>query len=252
MARIYTQPGDEKPQLDKKSIQEFFELRAQKAADLGPTRAVIYQDNNPELAKQRDKAEKELLLPKLKLSHDSRILDAGCGTGRWAKAVLPLCASYLGVDMSPGLIAVAKEQIQAANCQFQVCPVDEISPEVIGMDCPFTHILSFGVFIYLNDADILKALEGYASVIASNGKILFREPIAILQRLTLLEHFSEDMQQPYSAIYRTSEELQKLFATVLQPHGFLQFCEGDVYTHAALNNRAETKQKWFLWGKDSK
>ncbi|MDF0729875.1 class I SAM-dependent methyltransferase [Pseudomonas entomophila] len=251
MARIYTKPGDKKPRLDKQSILDFFEKRAQKAADLGPTRAVIYQDKSLDLAERRDQAEKALLLPKLKLKGDSRVLDAGCGTGRWAEVVIPRCSSYVGVDVSPGLVEVAKQRFSTApNAQFHVCAVDAITPDGEGMDLPFSQILSFGVFIYLNDDEITHALNGYLSVAGATARILFREPIAVSERLTLLEHFSDDMNQQYNAIYRTENELQELMQPTLQKHGFHQVAEGDVYSDNTLNNRVETKQKWFLWEKE--
>lgn len=130
MARIYTQPEDEKPKIDKSSVLEFFEERAAKVSTLGPIRAVIYQDKNVDLAERRDAAEKSLLLPLLKIDNSSRVLDAGCGTGRWADIVIPHCASYFGVDVSPGLIKVAVERFgDQANARFAVCPVDALSKE---------------------------------------------------------------------------------------------------------------------------
>lgn len=249
MARIYTQPDDEKPKIDKSSVLEFFEVRAAKVSTLGPTRAVIYQDKNVDLAERRDAAEKSLLLPLLKVDDSSRVLDAGCGTGRWAEIVIPQCASYFGVDVSPGLIKVAVERFsEHTNAQFAVCPIDALSKEKIGVDQAFTHILSFGVFIYLNDDEILNALRGYVDIVETGSKIMFREPIALENRLTLLEHFSDDMDQQYSAIYRTEAELLLLIKTVFGDE-FYQMGAGHVYPGTALNNRIETKQKWFLWEK---
>lgn len=249
MARIYTRPEDEQPKIDKFSVLEFFEKRAKKVNTLGPTRAVIYQDKNADLAERRDAAEKALLLPLMKVDNASRILDAGCGTGRWAEILIPQCASYFGVDVSPGLIKVAVERFgDYNNVQFAVCPIDALSKEKTGVDQAFTHILSFGVFIYLNDDEILDALRGYADLVASGSLIMFREPIALENRLTLLEHFSDDMDQQYSAIYRTEQELLSLIKTVFG-NTFAQVDADDVYPDATLNNRTETKQKWFLWEK---
>ncbi|MFJ2536220.1 class I SAM-dependent methyltransferase [Pseudomonas sp. NPDC087614] len=249
MARIYTKSEDKKPKIDKTSVLEFFEKRAEKVNTLGPTRAVIYQDKNADLAERRDAAEKALLLPLMKVDNSSRILDAGCGTGRWAEILIPQCASYFGVDVSPGLIKVAVERFgDHNNAQFAVCPIDALSKDKIGADQPFTHILSFGVFIYLNDDEILDALRGYADLVATGSRIMFREPIALENRLTLLEHFSDDMDQQYSAIYRTEQELLSLIKTVFG-NTFAQVDANDVYPDATLNNRTETKQKWFLWEK---
>ncbi|CAI8812862.1 Methyltransferase family protein [Pseudomonas sp. IT-P2] len=249
MARIYTTPKDEKPKINKSAVLDFFEQRATKVSTLGPTRAVIYQDKSPDLAERRDTAEKNLLLPLLSISQSSHILDAGCGTGRWAEAVVPHCASYFGVDVSPGLIKVAHDRFGShENVRFAVCPVDALSKEALGTERLFTHILSFGVFIYLNDDEVLDALSGYAALGAPGCRLIFREPVALEQRLTLLEHFSDEMDQQYNAIYRTEQELISLIKSVLGD-AFIQVDSGDVYPDPSLNNRTETRQKWFLWEK---
>ncbi len=251
MTRIYTPVDEEKPLIDKSAILDFFEKRAEKVEVLGPICAVIYQDKNPGLAERRDAAEKGLLLPLIEIDRSSNVLDAGCGTGRWAEVIIPECAYYHGVDLSPGLIRVARERFaQCENAQFSVCTIDKLSIETIGATTEFSHILSFGVFIYLNDNEVLEALRRYVAVAASKSRIMFREPIALLDRLTLLEHFSDDMNQQYNAIYRTEMELFYLVAAALEPAGFYQIGSGDVYVDAELNNRTETKQRWFLWGRE--
>lgn len=247
MARIYSHASDDAPEIDKDSVLNFFEERANKVDVLGPTRAVIYQDKNIDLAEKRDVAEKKLLLPLLHINDSSRVLDAGCGTGRWAEVVIPECAEYFGVDVSPGLIKVARERFgNRTNASFAVCAVDAMLKEKLCVDRVFTHVLSFGVFIYLNDAEVIDALRNYADLSAAGAVVMFREPVALQKRLTLLEHFSEDMDQKYSAIYRTEEELLLLISKVFGSD-FAQIGSGEVYSDAALSNRAETKQKWFLW-----
>ena len=65
MTRVLSHDGTDHPSLDREQVRTFFEDRAQKARQLGPTQAVIYQDKHPELAAARDRAEKALLLPAL-------------------------------------------------------------------------------------------------------------------------------------------------------------------------------------------
>lgn len=248
MARIYSQAGEQAPEIDPQAVLAFFEQRAEKAETLGPTRAVIYQDKNPQLAKHRDAAEKALLLPLLALNPLSRVLDAGCGTGRWAQAVLPTCAQYVGTDVSPGLVRVARERFAAQHhAQFVVCPADQLSLASMQAEQPFTHVLACGLFIYLNDTQALRALGCFAEMAAANCRVMLREPVAVEQRLTLKEHFSEDMDQHYHATYRTEAELVALACATLGQQGFTAVGQGDVFTDTALNNRLETKQRWFLW-----
>lgn len=247
MSKITSSPDDEKPVIDQAAVLDFFEARAKKVATLGSTRAVIYQDKSEDLAERRDAVEKSLLYPVLELGSEDRVLDAGCGTGRWAEILIPNCNSYHGVDVSPGLIQVAEERFRAAsNARFSVCPLEKISLPAIGAIESFTRIISFGVYIYLNDDAALNALHCMGQVAAPQARIVLREPIAVTNRLTLKEHFSDEMDQYYNAIYRTEAELLEMVDATLIKAGFRLRASGDVYSDSALNNRVETKQKWFV------
>ena len=59
-----------------------------------------YQDKHPELVLQRDSHEKRKILPILGITKGKRVLDIGCGVGRWADSVLSNGGIYLGVDYS--------------------------------------------------------------------------------------------------------------------------------------------------------
>lgn len=244
MSRITSKVGVKAPRIERKSIEKFFSERAAKADQLGHVQAVIYQDKNPDLAKQRDLAEKSKLLPLLNLSGKESVLDVGCGTGRWADAIAPNCASYLGTDFSPDLIEIANRRFESMpHMQFACLPAEKVSFDTIGKR--FDLIISMGLFIYLNDDELVQTLRGYASVSKDLCKLLIREPMGVESRLTILEHFSEDMEQVYNAIYRTDAELLAMVAEELFPVGFRLLDSGDVYEET-LNNRSDTKQKWLL------
>jgi len=248
MSRTFSRPGDQSPEIDRKAVLDFFEQRAAKVGEIGATRAVIYQDKNLDLAERRDAAEKAFLYPKLDLRAQDRVLDAGCGTGRWAGLLLSSGAEYHGVDVSPGLIDVAKRHFDTTQgARFTVCSIDAISLDAIGASDPFSRIVSFGVYIYLNDDEVRQALRQLADVAAADCRILFREPVGLDMRLTLKEHFSDDMDQYYNAIYRTEPELMAMFDSTLLPAGFRMIESGDVYQDSALNNRADTRQRYFLF-----
>jgi cyclopropane fatty-acyl-phospholipid synthase-like methyltransferase len=247
MARIKSEPGaTDAPRIDRAAVETFFAQRAVKAQDLGPLRAVIYQDKHPDLAERRDRAEKAALLPRIALTSVSRVLDLGCGTGRWTPHIADICAHYHGVDFAEGLVRIANEAHGARdNVRFTTHPVDAVSMDAIGETEPFDRIVMFGVLIYMNDEEVANALDGIAAAAASTAQVLIREPVALGARLTIKEHHSDDMEQSYNAIYRTADELTRLFEERLAPSGFSLVASGDVYTEAELNNRADTRQQWF-------
>jgi SAM-dependent methyltransferase len=252
VARLITEPfAENAPEIERNAVKTFFERRATKYGTLGPLQTVIYQDKNPELAQNRDAAEKALLRPKLDLSPDLHVLDIGCGTGRWVDEVAPRCAVYHGTDFSPGLIEIARaSHTNQGNASFSVCRADQLTLAAIDASRPFDRIMMLGLLIYLNDGEAKSAIEALNAIAADSALILVREPVGIGARLTIKEHFSDDMEQTYNAIYRTEGELRRIFADCLDPR-FTIVESGDVFQDQSLNNRTDTKQRWFLI-KDSK
>lgn len=247
MTRIISSPSDEvKPRIDKESIARFFRERAQKVDTLGAIQAVIYQDKHPILAEKRNAAEKALLLPLLKLDGKQRVLDVGCGTGRWTPDVSTSSAHYHGIDFSAELIehAIAKHP-PCENIRFSVAPAEHYSLASLGETKAFDRILCCGVMIYLNDEEVESAFHCMAASAGPKTRIVLREPVGIVQRLTIKEHFSDELDQHYNAIYRTQQELQQLMCNALFTSGFMLVAQGDVY-EAQLNNRAETIQRWLV------
>jgi hypothetical protein len=125
-----------------------------------------------------------------------------------------------------------------------VAPAENYSLAELGESQPFDRILCCGVMIYLNDEDVVDAFRCMASVASKNCRIVMREPVGILNRLTIREHFSDELEQSYNAIYRTQQELEHYMTDTLFASGFRIVDQGDVY-EAELNNRAETIQRWM-------
>jgi SAM-dependent methyltransferase len=247
VTRIFS-PADEesKPRIEKDSVAKFFRERAQKVESVGLMRAVIYQDKHPDLAEKRDAAEKARLLPILRLHGDARILDVGCGTGRWTSELAGNSAHYHGIDFSAELIEHARaSHPQSAGLRFSVASAENYSLPMLGESQPFDRILCCGVMIYLNDEDVASAYRCMASVASAKCRIVMREPVGIVGRLTIKEHFSDELDQSYNAIYRTQRELEDYMTDTLFASGFRIVDQGDVY-EAELNNRAETIQRWMV------
>lgn len=248
MARISTPPGqDGKPGIQREKVASFFEERARRIPELGPVKAVIYQDKHPTLAEERDAREKETLLPALKLDGTQRLLDAGCGTGRWYEALRPHLAYYHGVDASGGLLAYARSALgEDATHRFTEISADELTLNSLGESTRFDRILCAGLLIYLNDDEVLETLRRFADVCAPTARIVLREPVAIDNRLSLVDHYSDDLESSYNSIYRTDAEWADMLSSTLITAGFHLTDERDLFSAAALNNRAETRQRVYI------
>jgi ubiquinone/menaquinone biosynthesis C-methylase UbiE len=246
MARINTPSEDaDKPEIARSDVLAFFEKRSRRIEELGPLRAVIYQDKHPDLAERRDHAEKERVMPLLELDGKQRLLDLGCGSGRWAEALAPSVSHYHGIDLSHGLVEYARGRFKGdSHMRFSVGSVDAFSLASLGEDRPFDRVLCSGVLIYLNDEEVLQALTCIARACAPGSVLVFREPLAVETRLSIVQHYSDELEQEYNAIYRTQAELEDAMANAMGP-AFTVTDSGEVYPDAALNNRVETRQRWL-------
>lgn len=254
MSRIFSNSEDEtKPFIDSGSVKYFFEERARKffTGEVTYKQAVIYQDKSDSLAEERDALEKKLLLPKLGLSSSDCLLDIGCGTGRWAEVIIDSVKNYHGVDLVEELVDIARLNNPQLNAKFDCVPCTEIDLDKIAAKEPFNKVIMLGVLIYLNDGDVQKALESVVKVASKDCVFLLREPVGIKKRLTIKEHFSEDMEQFYNAIYRTADELIMLCDNTLGAAGFTLVESGGVFKTKGLNNRVETRQEYFLFSRVS-
>ena len=116
---------------------------------------------------------KELILPCLKkqLNFDTfenpALLDLGCGTGVLGRCI-PQNIKYLGLDISPSLIKIAKNRAKSPSHQFQVA--DLTKPVKIAQKEPFTHAVA--VLSMQNMNEPAKAIELASNNLCENGQLV--------------------------------------------------------------------------------
>lgn len=234
MARIY---GEEKD-ISSEKIKSFFDERANKEVE-NLLSITEYQD--AENVKERHEKESKILLNELDLDN-KKILEIGCGIGRWAEVFQDKCLSYNGIDYSENLINIANENYKYDNCHFQCMSATDISKDSLKINPPFDIIIITGVLLYINDEDIKKISEIISNLIHEDSVIFIKEPLSnIGERLTLKDFYSEELENEYNAIYRTPEELLSLFENVKDDYSVKR---GDMYND--LNKREETSYKYFV------
>jgi SAM-dependent methyltransferase len=222
-------------EIDYRATEAFFESRGKDAVGQ-PLVSTMYQDAG--LASRRDAAEKETVLPHLAINGADRVLDVGCGAGRWAEVLVPRVAAYLGIDFSEGLLAAARTRTPGGA--FQRMSASALDPGAFHLPPPFSLVICSGILIYLNDRDVENLLTLIAEISGPAARLYVREPVATMERLTLDGFWSEELQARYSAIYRTRLEYNRLFEKLA---GFSLFREGSPIS-SDLQNRADTEQ-WF-------
>lgn len=233
--------------IDYDQTLNFFNKRADKYQEKNPYSVTMYQDNNPTLVGERNKAEVEKLLPLLRLDPGSKILDLACGIGRWSDAITTQIKSYCGMDFSENLIALAKKRAHETNRSFYVGAANDLQNVLAAhQEGKFSRILLIGILMYINDRDLLSVMDQLTEVSEEHAVICIREPLGIDERLTLREFYSEELKDNYNAIYRTRGELMGVLEDTLLKSGFRITENGFLFSEDELNNRKETAQYYFI------
>ena len=219
----------QKVDIEYDKTKAFYDYRAEKYSKEHPYITTMCQDKHPEIAEQRNCIEVSQILPILNLDQQARVLDIGCGVGRWADAIPQEISYYLGCDFSEQMVEIEQ------YCKQQNIPA-------------FSHVIISGVLMYLNDEDVKKVLRSLSAMTSPNATVYIREPMGIEARLTLKDFYSEELQHDYNTIYRTRDEYREMF-TMYAPE-FLVSAHGAMFEQAALNNRKETAQFYFILHKD--
>ena len=235
MSRLYG--GNEDINSDK--VKDFFNKRASKEfeSDLS---IVLFQDK--ENSEQRHIEEKKLLFESIDVSN-KKVLEIGCGIGRWAEALHDKCDSFLGLDFSQDLIEIANKSNNYDNCKFQVMSATDIKIDKLLIEPPFDVIVISGVLMYINDNDLETIVSEINKIGAEDMKIFIMEPISCMEnRLTLRDFYSEGLESDYSAIYRREDE----YIEVFKKFNCNEIFSDNIFED--LSDHSETQYKYFIIG----
>ncbi len=234
--------------LDYDATRAFFDGRARRTASQPALTAVLYQDADPDLARQRDETERDMVLGWLPLHGSPRVLDVGCGIGRWGRHLAPWAGAYQGIDFSDGLVRLARADLSQCyppdRLAVDVLSATELAPGGLTLPPPFDIVIQAGLLVYLNDDDAEGVLHAIPSVAADTATVYLREPVATGDRLTLDRHWSEELGQEYSASYRPAAWYEERLRRILGAAGFS--IARSVPLDPGLANRRETTQHYFL------
>lgn len=241
---------DKKVEISYEDTHRFFSERAKKYNEKNPYSVTMYQDDAPHLVEERNKAEQEKILPMLKLDEESKVIDIGCGIGRWADAISFPINRYFGIDFLQELIDIASARNKKSNFEFNRLSAVDIKTymEKKGMDL-FNRVIISGVLMYLNDRDVDCVLRELGKICEGKSVIYIREPVDLIEeRLTLKNFYSDELNSDYNVIYRSSGEFKDKIKEHLIDNGtgYKITEEGILFEKDSLNNRKETSQYYFI------
>ncbi len=206
----------------------YWEDRAQRFAGEGQGLAAVCAYGMPEFYNRAIHLEQRLALRSwLTIRPGTRVLDVGCGVGRWSRLLAARGALVTGVDLSPTMIAQAQRRAAAEGvadrCRFLVRDLSRL--EVEG---PFDLVLGVTVLQHILDPALLRdAVVAITRHLAPGGKIVLLEaaPQAVIERCNTTV-FSARPRDVYLNLFRDCDlRLRALsgvdpapFRTLLLPH----------------------------------
>src|ERR1700761_2152331 len=154
----------------------YWEDRAQRFAGEGAGLAAVCAYGMPEFYNRTIQLEQRLALrPWLNVAPGTRVLDVGCGVGRWSRLLAARGAFVTGVDLSPTMIEQSTQRTAAAglasHCRFLVQDSTELDA-----GAPFDLVLGVTVLQHILDPLALRAaVERMADHLASAGRMILLE-----------------------------------------------------------------------------
>ena len=238
--RIYA----DKIEIDNNSTKEFWENRANNINNLQTV--LLGSDKTGIEQNTRNEHEKLIVESVVKQIQNPRILDIGCGIGRWAENLINQFDSYTGVDFSEGFINFASEKFaNYTNIKFYNNSILNLDKEIL--DSKFNFIICTGVLMYVNDTNLSKFFKTLKQMTNTCNiqNIYIQESISIMEnRLTLNQFESKDLKTNYNAIYRTKQEYEEYFKT-----NKFDIIKTDLLLDNKSGAREETNaQYWILKG----
>lgn len=199
----------------------YWEDRARRFAGEGAGLAAVCAYGMPEFYNRTIDLEQRLALaPWLRVRPGTRVLDLGCGVGRWSRLLAARGAAVTAVDISPTMIAEARRRALtdgvADRCRFEVSDIARL--EVEG---EFDLVLGVTVLQHILDPGALRAaLRRMRSRVAAGGRIVLLEaaPALAVNRCDT-SVFKARPRQLYLDLFRDCE-LELAAATGVDPAPF--------------------------------
>ena len=124
-------------------------------------------------------------------NHRRRVLEIGCGTGLFTKALAGTDNAVVALDVSDLLIRKAKDRVSSARVHFVVGNAYETGFKPGTFDC----IVGSSALHHL---DVHRALKEFLRILRSGGRVMFTEPnmanpqVALIKKFPFLKRWAGD------------------------------------------------------------
>jgi SAM-dependent methyltransferase len=166
------------PEFYRPSI--YWEERARRFAGEGDGLAAVCAYGMPGFYNRAiDLTQRMALAPWLRVDPGMRVLDVGCGVGRWSRLLAARGAEVTGVDLSPTMIGEARRRATVAGlaerCRFLVQDSSSLD-----LGARFDLVLGVTMLQHILDLDALRAaVQRIARHVTPTGRIVLLEAAPI-------------------------------------------------------------------------
>lgn len=141
--------------------------------DIAAARSVVLNVEDPAFFEASGEADCQALIAP-HLTPDLTVLDLGCGVGRVALYVAPLCKQLWAVDASSGMLTMARERLSGRdNVRFALC-LDTRVPSVPSATVDLVY--SILVLQHLEKEDAFLLMRDVLRMLAPGGRALLMFP----------------------------------------------------------------------------
>lgn len=200
---------------NEKNIEFWDRIAQQTAPNRGAHAGMLMQGRDFE-AIDRCRGEESRFLEISPPLHGARVLEVGCGGGRWAAFLSPRVEFYLGIDISPRMIELSRHtgsELGLRNAQFQCRDLRKL-------EAPQFDLIYFsGVLQYMSDEDVRTTLLAATRLLNTEGVFISRDSVQTNARV--------ELTGDYPVIYRKEGEYRRFFAEL----GFEPTYSGLSYEH---------------------
>jgi glycerol-3-phosphate cytidylyltransferase len=192
-------------------LKSFWSSRAQKATDLpaGVTTLGSFSQNQ-DMVSEETLREVGLVRGAVHGMRKGSLLDLGCGDGRLLAPLMEGFERGVGVDYSEELLALARGRLEAAAVDAELVQGDVSAFALPGE--AFDAVLLSGIFPCVDDQQLERLIHNVDALSGKGGKILVRTSVGVPSRVNVVNLYSIELGDVYTAYYRTVEEYLAIFA----------------------------------------
>lgn len=235
--RIYGENVD----IRGEEVKTFWAKRAA-LAGVGSTRSTLLGNHGGvDLTKMQNERDNEVFRECVG-GKKQRILEFGCGNGRWGELLKDIVESYSGIDFTPEFIEQARKLFAGdGRFRFAVGALTELPTAFIREGGGYTMGICAGCVMYLNDDEAPKFYEQVEKLPVA--ALFLKETVSTMdKRLTLVDFPSKELQTDYNVVYRMPSEYEAFYREALP--GFRFERKGWLYP-AESGKWAETNN--YFW-----